>query len=283
MKIVAALYDVLKTRFIAGIIFLVLILIWLGVYLQSGRTLHGATPEVRTGIEIAGIEMAMTRLMADAGVNHLSDIVNQEALFHATTKVIIKNKTAGIHAAEAAVYSHACYALLQSGRNANETLRDNPATRYRIDLLQADRLENLADHYLDIETDPWGNPYHFYPGPWPESEGPIPFRIRVPSSDYEAPLQADLYTVIAHASDGIYPVGFPADPDKKLFIWSCGANGASDQLDAQRSADRLGLRYRADANGDALGGGDDINNWDPYRSWRSIYKYRRLIDRWWKF
>ncbi|HOV61654.1 MAG TPA: hypothetical protein PK349_11430, partial [Candidatus Hydrogenedentes bacterium] len=67
-------------------------------------------------------------------------------------------------------------------------------------------------------------------------------------------------------------VGYPAETGKAVYIWSYGANLRNGQMVYTRAYDLSAPRswYDAQEEGD-IGGGDDINNWDPGASWQRFY------------
>lgn len=153
-------------------------------------------------------------------------------------------------------YNEFFYDLLRNGSNA--TIDINPSVRSR-----------LEDGYMQMAKDPWDAQYRFWMGPQPQRNGPIFIRsYRVPRpSTY---LHEDVTFYWTRRNRDFYNndlpgqppwddlPGFPADRTKSVYIYSTGANQLVDAfIEIGRGYNEL----------DWLGGGDDINNWDPQQGW----------------
>lgn len=194
------------------------------------------------------------------------------------------------------LYSDLVYDLLRYGR-------DSLTIRPGIDgLVQKSCIVKMGTNYMDLGLDPWGNQYKVFPGPWKYTvpEGgtaadrfPIVFRkfsvemgpnagtararsdnfiLRdMPNNvDWLSNFFGDLVTDIETWPDY---VGFPADPGKSAYVWSFGENARSSQLLYSDGYDMNDPRswYMTAQDSADIGGGDDINNWDPSASWQRFY------------
>ncbi|HQL96222.1 MAG TPA: hypothetical protein PL005_16225, partial [Candidatus Hydrogenedentes bacterium] len=67
-------------------------------------------------------------------------------------------------------------------------------------------------------------------------------------------------------------VGYPADPGKSAYVWSFGENANSGQMlyQVDYTANDPYSWFNIQDSAD-LGGGDDINNWDPSATWQRFY------------
>ena len=162
-------------------------------------------------------------------------------------------------------------------------------------LINRDVLAKLGDQYMALGADPWGNDYNFFPGPWrthrqdPNDPGipraPIVFRkftVEQTSGGSQRGAREDGFVLDETAliddfgdiieSPETWPakVGYPAATGKAVYIWSYGANLRNGQMIYQLSYDNPRSWYDAQEEGD-IGGGDDINNWDPGASWQRFY------------
>ncbi|HOJ34858.1 MAG TPA: prepilin-type N-terminal cleavage/methylation domain-containing protein [Candidatus Hydrogenedentes bacterium] len=196
--------------------------------------------------EVKSIELALSKMLMDAGRSDFSQMFEDEAL------TLVRSDR---------VYaSQKLYELLRQGREANVRLR-------------ADVRSKLGTSYMDVPLDPWDQQYQFYPGPWPS--GNIALRCYRPSLDPNAPDRLDpnydnfryIYNAQAKSAEdakipGNPPAdnldGFPAPRDLPFYVWSMGANMKDDQL-------------WSSPDGGYKGGGDDINNWDNQQGWQTFY------------
>lgn len=164
-------------------------------------------------------------------------------------------------------------------------------------LINRDVLAKLGDQYMALGADPWGNDYNFFPGPWrthrqdpndPTSpRAPIVFRkftVEQTSGGSQRGARNDGFVLDDTAllndfgdiieSPETWPtnVGYPAETGRAVYIWSYGANLRNGQMIYQLVYTSGNPRswYEAQEEGD-IGGGDDINNWDPGASWQRFY------------
>ena len=204
------------------------------------------------------------------------------------------------------LYTTAAYDLLNYGRNVlrgdgdldyQATWTPDPSQTPPQPLIDRDVLAKLGDQYMALGNDPWGNDYRFFPGPWrvhtnlsgtpQNSRAPIVFRkftVEQSSSGSQRGARDDGFVLNDAAlvdafkdiieSPETWPtkVGYPAETGKAVYIWSYGANLRNGQMVYTRAYDLSAPRswYDAQEEGD-IGGGDDINNWDPGASWQRFY------------
>lgn len=218
--------------------------------------------------DIRNAETTFTGMLSDTQVGRFSDFFDADAFAAVHSQV----QASGLNAFDAAthIYSVAFHQLLTHGRNAAPALAEELGASENV--LRDEVVAKLGPGYMDLRDDPWGQPYRVFVGPWPEAWGIPVFRIRevVPGRTSKTPAP-DALTV--HLPDGS-TTGYPAPRDLPIYIWSLGKNRVSDQP----TFDPTGAyhppaqdHYRAAALLEFLGGGDDINNWDPGRSWQSFY------------
>jgi len=263
--------------------------------------------------EINGAELAMTAMLTDAGKSNFNQLFNPDAVrgyLQQQTRLYLLDEnqrgTPEFFNAAVRLYTTAAYDLLNYGRNV---LRGDGDLDYQATwtpdvnntpakpLIDRDVLAKLGDQYMALGNDPWGNDYHFFPGPWrvhtnPSGtqqypRAPIIFRkftVEQSSGGSQRGARNDGYvlnnaTLLDAFGDIIespetWPTnaGYPAETGKAVFIWSYGANLRNGQMIYQRAYDLNNPRswYEAQEEGD-IGGGDDINNWDPGASWQRFY------------
>lgn len=157
-----------------------------------------------------------------------------------------------------------------------------------VPLINKEILTKLGTNYMDLGADPWGAEYKVFPGPWKTAvnpsggRAPIVFRkfttegARGARKDgYQIDTANDLIMQIVDDPE-TWPeiVGYPADTGKAFYIWSFGENGNSSQMlylpDYPVPQNDASYYYNAQT-GEDIGGGDDINNWDPAASWQRFY------------
>jgi len=200
------------------------------------------------------------------------------------------------------LYTTVAYDLLTYGRNV---LRGDGDLNYQATwtpdvnntpakpLIERDVLAKLGDQYMALGPDPWGNDYQFFPGPWRthtfangSARAPIVFRkftVEQSSGGNQRGARDDGYlldeTALRNAFGDIiespetWPtrVGYPAETGKAVYIWSFGANLRNGQMIYQLAYPG-DPRSWYDVQDEAdIGGGDDINNWDPGASWQRFY------------
>lgn len=273
-------------------------------YIRKGRV-------TRAQAEVKSIELALVKMLTDADRSNPSEFFNP-----AGVKLFLDNwgdpYTAGIERMKAAkyLYTRTFYALLREGRAAlsdpyNPAATDPDAqygiiTFYALDtdgknvgVLNADVVKRLGTSYLaDLRTDPWGNMYQIYPGPWPSRKTPVQgsaaianenmFRIymagetdkSLPGSKGSGrPDSLTLTIEDPEVTGQTDKIGFSAPKDMVAFIYSMGENAISGQAVYSNAAyDTANPESNyPEQEPQYMGGGDDINNWDSGRSWERLY------------
>jgi prepilin-type N-terminal cleavage/methylation domain-containing protein len=270
-------------------------------YIRRGRA-------TRALAEIKGIELALTKMMADADRGNLNHLFNpngvRAAIGYEDQQIEQQQEnepfkcymTADQFRAVQQLYTNTFYALLRQGR---ATLNDSYGGVNFADVLNSDVVKKLGVNYLELEFDPWGQMYQIFPGPWPSSRrlnstdelrvNPNIHRRYILSEGQQGlpgtkrggrndGLDFEIYDADA---DMYITVSYPAPLDKTAFIYSTGANLISGQMVYRPyilGSDDLPY-YDLDnplnnfvSQEEALtGGGDDINNWDQGRSWERFY------------
>jgi len=251
--------------------------------------------------EISGMELAITKMLSDAGRSSVADFLNPNVLNklveldHGGLPLDATIRDWDPEAFNIAVeyYTDAIYALLRVGRGALSTANPSVGGNY---LLNEEVVRNLGISYMtDLGLDPWGNLYQIYPGPWSTSNGLIPFRTYLPPAsgqalpgDSLAAIQGDAlslgldspggFNLIDPATgDPIRLAGIPANRGADVFIWSKGANLISGQarffhpnVQAYDPANTIN-NYEGNQEPEFMGGGDDINNWDRNQTFMQFY------------
>lgn len=246
--------------------------------------------------DIKGMELALTKMVADADrsdLNHLFYAGNpnlNEPLNGVRGYLGLQPGvplTAGQFDAALKLYTNVIYALLREGRAVLTDTDQDLGIPYS-QVLNGEVVKKLGTSYLeDIATDPWGQMYQIWPGPWKRGASiaggtdtnPIPFRIFISQSDglpgNKAGGRSDFWTVTAYdpGQDQAETVGFAAPRDKLAFIWSFGANMVSSQaIYGSPSADsKPEVCYDINQGEEFAGGGDDVNNWDNGQSYMRFY------------
>lgn len=188
----------------------------------------------------------------------------------------------------------------QSGMDGNGEMRWTPffynavvpgsgltgVANSEVPLINKEILTKLGTNYMDLGADPWGQEYKIFPGPWKTAvnpsggRAPIPFRkfttegARGARKDnYQIDTTIDpIMQIVDDPETWPEIVGYPADTGKAFYIWSFGENGNSSQmlyLPDYPAGDTLSW-YNAQT-GEDIGGGDDVNNWDPAATWQRFY------------
>lgn len=239
-----------------------------GIIVPNVITYLSRARMTRAGAEINGIDLALTKMLTDVNRSDFRGF-----FYFPTTSDLYRAPEDGgvvsqaelvadptLMAAAIAIYTDTFYRLLKQGKNAeldtsqigiNEEIRKKLGTAYMTDLAK----------------DPWGNLYHFFPGPWRSSE-PNPFRVRIADTSIPGGFDEGDATVSNYLdSEGetVPFLGFVAPRDKPMYIYSFGMNLVSNQ-----SFD-TGYAGAEDLGDDFVGGGDDINNWDTDSSWAPFY------------
>lgn len=250
--------------------------------------------------EINGIELAITKMLSDAGRSGLMDILNIRAV-----ELELGDKTYEMWTPEdfetvRLRLNDATYALLRTGRAASGSVYDitspDPVTGDDVTLIRADAVGNLGTSYMaELGLDPWGNLYQIFPGPWPTRYGPNVFRTYLPPAETAQVIPGDpdrnllfddlslqpggSFELIDDATGDPWPdplgIGMPASTKMEAYIWSYGANLISGQ--ARYSDPTTGynvndpLNYEEGQEPELMGGGDDINNWDRNSTFMRFY------------
>lgn len=236
---------------------------------------------VRARADIASLESALVKIISDSGRSNLSQLFDSNEVRNVIGVVPGVPMTAEQMTAAKELYTRAIYTILRDGRGALTT---------EAGVLNDGVVRRLGTSYIDIGFDPWGNLYNIYPGPWPATNGPVPFRkyrsesstsatgATLPGSgDKQDSLTFNLFDPVSETTG---PVSYPAARDKVAFIWSNGENLTSGQaiynsqgygavdLDEDKTP-----FYDVATNGDItlVGGGDDVNNWDNASTWSPFY------------
>ena len=248
---------------------------------------------IRAVSEINGMELAITKLLSDAGRSSISDFFDYSVLEGEIGTSVDDWNSANFDTAVDR-YTTAMYRLLRKGRGAlvaDDGSGDPPDPFYRQDVVRT-----LGTSYMtDLGFDPWGiNLYQMYPGPWPARNGPIVFRVYLPqvaggpvvpgdpplnAPDDELVLVDGAGTVTLidpDTGDPIEKIGVPANKQKSIYIWSYGANLESGQarflgsnLQPYPASDIA--NYDSKQEPELMGGGDDINNWDKNQTFARFY------------
>ncbi len=242
---------------------------------------------VQAQSEIQNIELAITKMVSDAGRSNITDffdltVLETELGGDMTTWDAIDFQAATDR------YTDAMYRLLRKGRAA----ADPQNTGISDTLFKLDVIRNLGTSYMtDLSFDPWGKLYQFYPGPWSTSRnGPVPFRVYLPPEvgaatlpgDDTSAVDGDILSLLGNVVNpaevnaitlfdpetgaDLDRIGIPADDRKDLFIWSFGENGVSGQALFRfydpGYTDNSITNYDSGQEPELMGGGDDICNWD---------------------
>jgi hypothetical protein len=245
---------------------------------SAGRNVHRRlqrSKSVSAITEVSNIELAFTKLLSDAGRSSLKALLEPVA-FEEACAWYAREHDADAFEAEVAIYTRATYALLRNGRDVltQEAGLEDALFGHIQGALNAQVVRVLGTSYMsEFGTDPWGNPYQFFAGPWPDDMGPVLFRRYRESPDSNS--TADSLTV-SIVGDVPRQQGFPPSSKQDIYLWSFGANGVSDQprYDPNHEyAPPSRQHYRKDASDEYLGGGDDINNWDRNMTFMAIYGF----------
>jgi prepilin-type N-terminal cleavage/methylation domain-containing protein len=234
--------------------------------------------------EVQGIDLALTKVLTDAGVNSASQLFDNNTLWRMQQGDLQYN-------------SNVLYELLRQGRNGDLGEGGKPGIG-----LKEEVKARLGTFYMDVPSDPWDQLYTWYPGPWrrvPDYAGsynawedvvnassggsldtlPVvllrSWRQNPNSAEddrFEPEYEPFYYTQKEMPGDppprqlgGSNLPGFPAPVDASFYVWSLGKNLESDQE-----------LHRFDPAGfpptnTYVGGGDDINNWDKNSGWQGFY------------
>ena len=263
-----------------------LFLVGIAVALLCAQVLLNLSPRVmearssRAQAEMKNIDLALIKLLTDANRQDFRSLLDA-TVFDAECKAYMASANLDAFEASTRIYTVCLTALLRDGKNVSEAPTWSDKTRRWLNTIDPSIYRKLGDKYMDLGTDPWGNPYYMFAGPWPAEWGPKVFRTYRADS-HETP-KTDVLTVgLNYAGEG--QVGFvPREPF--FYLWSLGPNKVSDQarFDPGGMYPPPALQYyRSDAAWYELGGGDDVNNWDYEQTWRipqhKIPSYRLLYS-----
>lgn len=258
-------------RWPSATLIVVLVVLFIVVYVLPIPREHPRSDSVNALSDVKNAETAFTGMLSDAQVGSFSDFFEPEAFATVHSRVM---EAHSLDAFEAAVrmYSNAFYGLLQDGKNVNLGGADTDGMH---DVLRMDVVQKLGTNYMEIDDDPWGNTYRIFAGPWPSTLGPPVLRIRS-LVDKDASHEHEPDALTGALGNG-EKQGYPAPNDLPIYIWSLGQNGLPDHaiFDPSGAYPAPPQRhYRADAEPEYIGGGDDINNWDTGQSWIELYPKR---------
>ncbi len=262
-------------------------------YIEKGRA-------TRAMSEINGIELAMTKVLSDAGRSSLKDLIDpaafDEALIEKNGSLpdppVMESWSADDFDNAVEIYTNVAYSLLRKGRGALGA--PDVTTIAGNSLIREDVVRNLGTSYMaDLATDPWGNLYQFYPGPWSPRFGLNVFRVYLPQTSAQTlpgdkvdPNTGDNLSLVDNVNgvtlidpetgDPLVRIGIPAKDQQEMYIWSLGGNLESGQARYRNptlgyaAADVL-TNYGSGQEPELMGGGDDINNWDNYQTFMRFY------------
>ncbi len=262
-------------------------LLLLGVWLVYVQAKHAKQQLLLSRLgpaqgDIHPIESALVKTLHDSGCETLAELFTPGAVHTSAGGAPGVALTTAQFQVAVSIYSQSFYALLKDGRMALNSMEHLEGTSVALQpLLNSDRVRRLGSSYINLVLDRWGNRYNIYPGPWPDHELTIPFRIY--KQDEATLVVQDVFTVMGDCiEDAGLPKGtmrgFPAPLDKIAYIWSNGENLRSDQATYSTAPGETPHATGACAHYDPenggpeyFGGGDDINNWDIGSSWSAFY------------
>jgi type IV pilus assembly protein PilA len=273
-------------------------------YIARGRATQAIS-------EIQNIELAMTKLLSDAGRSSLNDLLNLEVIgdsvgINPANLKDVRDMTtwaAGDFENFTEAYTNAVYRLLKKGRSA--TVADD-GSGIAVLNYQEDVVRNLGTSYFaELGFDPWGELYQVFPGPWRVTNGPNVFRVYLPATsaakvvpgESTAVLNGDDLSLGSGSDSGfvitdidgqeIEIAGVPASNQVDTYIWSKGANLVSGQAEflppvpgynpgtpgsSQYGAiTPITTAYPGGQEPELVGGGDDVNNWDRNQTFMRFY------------
>ena len=253
-----------------------IVAILLGMLLAQSNVCRFPSPSGRAMATIQQTELALTKLFSDTNSASLRDFFDDAAFADAVARL---GREQGLDAFEASVeiYTYSAYVLLRKGRNAL-----GEGNEYRA-VLRPDLVQKLGNSYMsELAFDPWGNLYQFFPGPWPESMGPVLFRTYWRPVDKSGllgghpPVVPDnlLMTGKDLETGEDITFGWPSDAQRTTYIWSFGANLISGQphYDPTHTYPPPAQQYyESGQEPELMGGGDDINNWDRDQTFMRFY------------
>lgn len=200
--------------------------------------------------EIKGIDLALTKMLADSGKNSFAHFRDTPLMSWARDYT----PTYDDMLAAAEIYTNFFYVLLRKGRDAEKELGLRPEVARK-----------LASSYMDLGMDAWGtNKYQFFMGPWKVADDMYfrSYREPVPAPNtnpddfrYDENTMNYLNSQIPGNPEFDDRYGFPAPKDLPVYILSLGADEVGNQF----------------GDNPEHGGGDDINNWDNASGWEKFY------------
>lgn len=251
--------------------------------------------------EINNMELAITKMLSDAGRSNLKDLIDPTVL---ATYGTPDTWTTADFDDLVRRYTNATYRLLRKGRGA--LVPDNPSDPGPSDIafLNADVVRTLGTGYFaELGFDPWDNLYQIYPGTWPVTNGPNVFRTYLGPQDtgkvlpgdpdltvgddlslgVDAPEGANIIDI--ETGEELPLIGIPASARMEVYIWSYGSNlrsgqaiftpptaGYNPNTDPSQYAPTPGRdNYDSQQEPELMGGGDDINNWDRELTFMRFY------------
>ncbi len=277
----------------------------LGIWVPISPWVQGKFPESREMMadslaDFRELNVALVDLCRYTGVVSVRDVYRPEEFNRVLAWYMTKNAADNFESS-VEIYSRSLRALLLYGGGAPTELQGSSDEVNRkvaevFDQEVIEKAKRLA--IVDTVEDYWGRPYRFFLGPWPSDFGPVLFRCykrslgrrEVPSSLVPSlgvnNTDADRLTILVNGVERGIPAPDLSDlyannvyewaPKVKIeaYVWSAGMNGVSDQpiYDQTHSYARPAREYyRSDAPNNYLGGGDDLNNWDIWRSFDVWY------------
>jgi prepilin-type N-terminal cleavage/methylation domain-containing protein len=271
------------------LVVIAIIAILAGIILPRVTNYIARSRAVRARAEVNGITLALTAMLSDANKGSFAHFgPKPETMEDPNLRKIYLDRVANMNLAES-FYQDLFYDLLRNGRNADE-----PAVRM---FVRDDVKRRLAESYMDLQRDPWGELYRFFPGPWNRSSlvnvvnpngstrgtmldnvTPLenPFRIFTIDQDVPGGPQTDGYSLLDVRWPDDTPLakvtGYPAPNDIPVFVYSTGNDLLSAQALYQNGASTAEAAYDVSiVDRHLLGGGDDVNNWDTGESWMIFY------------
>ena len=257
--------------------------------------------------EVKNIETACTQILSDTGRSNFHDLLVTDSAGFGKQEVdaLRADLDAAITAADGggggtelddivtavealeSFYSTMFYNILRQGKNSD----------WAADHLDPTLRQKLANSYMELGEDSWGQPYKFWAGPL--RRGPMMFRsfrvnheVGTPDFDDPAFAEDDVYRYdndsyvfengklpgaprdeygggvatpdynITDGADSVEWYGFPAPKSLPVYVYSKGGNQLDDaNIFIQLDPDFNALDYPL------YGGGDDINNWDTQQGW----------------
>lgn len=226
--------------------------------------------------DIERIEHTLRLVMADSGCSNLSCLLDTEAIRGALGVSYGSRISAQQMQMATSLYSNVYARLLEKGRAILDDADLEPSSHVAFKaLVDASRVRKLAPSYMKVAADPWGTPFSIFPGPWPTSNGPIPFRSAWPRVGDDNPAVGERDELTLHGANvpswlsnkkRVAIAGLPVGGDRFVYIWSLGKDLLSGQAlySPEGYAGDPRMHYFSFETGhrDAIGGGDDVNNWD---------------------